>query len=453
MADIRAWIKERNDRWGDTWPIAQPAITQELNDYVKFRIIEYEFHSSQDSDYYIGDDDLWQDFRANFKTFTEETFVRCDRALICGLRKLLRRNGVWVRQEDRASASKALFEVLQMKIEDVAEHTWQDWTTEELRRIKDKEYFRSRALQRRIEKITGLPYSCSQTYQTSWLQRFLQEPQIQPIKSETVPQSNPQTPQTSQSNPQTPQIPQSKPQIPQIESDPQVESQSQIQRLQDQIKTLKDEAIQKDNIIESLHNQVKELKTALLQDSDSNSDDSGYDSSSSDFSDLNHEVARLKDQVSDIQGLLQQLLKKQEDQTKLNTAVPVKSNTVVPTKSNTAVPIKSNTAVPVKSNTAVPIKIKSIVQSPQDIESIVRVKPTLQPSPQSQSKGFVPRFPNQRSPDEKALLYNKGLCFKCCKSGHVGFNCDKKSVPLPNYLRTLAKTRTRGVSHFATNAA
>jgi hypothetical protein len=51
---------------------------------------------------------------------------------------------------------------------------------------------------------------------------------------------------------------------------------------------------------------------------------------------------------------------------------------------------------------------------------------------------FRPRFENQRSPEEKSLLYKRQLCMKCCQPGHIAPNCSvQKNAPFPAELKSI----------------
>jgi hypothetical protein len=51
---------------------------------------------------------------------------------------------------------------------------------------------------------------------------------------------------------------------------------------------------------------------------------------------------------------------------------------------------------------------------------------------------FRPRFENQRSPEERSLLYKRQLCMKCCQPGHIAPNCpEQKNVPFPTELKSI----------------
>jgi hypothetical protein len=51
---------------------------------------------------------------------------------------------------------------------------------------------------------------------------------------------------------------------------------------------------------------------------------------------------------------------------------------------------------------------------------------------------FRPRFENQRSPEERSLLYKRQLCMKCCQPGHIAPNCSTQmNVPFPADLKSI----------------
>jgi phage gpG-like protein len=59
---------------------------------------------------------------------------------------------------------------------------------------------------------------------------------------------------------------------------------------------------------------------------------------------------------------------------------------------------------------------------------------------------FRPRFENQRSSEERALLYERKLCMRCCQPGHISPNCSaQKNVPFPANLKSILQ-KPKGVS-------
>jgi phage gpG-like protein len=49
-----------------------------------------------------------------------------------------------------------------------------------------------------------------------------------------------------------------------------------------------------------------------------------------------------------------------------------------------------------------------------------------------------PRFENQRSPEERSLLYKRQLYMKCCQPGHIAPNCSaQKNAPFPAELKSI----------------
>jgi hypothetical protein len=61
---------------------------------------------------------------------------------------------------------------------------------------------------------------------------------------------------------------------------------------------------------------------------------------------------------------------------------------------------------------------------------------------------FRPRFENQRSGEERSLLYKLQRCMKCCQPGHIAPNCSTpKNVPFPAELKSmLQKTKDKEVN-------
>jgi hypothetical protein len=51
---------------------------------------------------------------------------------------------------------------------------------------------------------------------------------------------------------------------------------------------------------------------------------------------------------------------------------------------------------------------------------------------------FRPRFENQRSSEERSLLYKLQRCMKCCQPGHIAPNCSaQKNAPFPAELKSI----------------
>jgi len=71
MADIRNQINEGQKRWRSGIDIQSEGIDiNEINDFVKFKAKEYDYYNLQD-------EDLWEAYTDDFKTFIIRTFKDC----------------------------------------------------------------------------------------------------------------------------------------------------------------------------------------------------------------------------------------------------------------------------------------------------------------------------------------------------------------------------------------
>ena len=66
--------------------------TNDVNDYIKFKVIEY-------GHYNFLNDDIWEQYQEDFADFTEATFKACDRIALYNLQTLLHNQGVWVNKQ------------------------------------------------------------------------------------------------------------------------------------------------------------------------------------------------------------------------------------------------------------------------------------------------------------------------------------------------------------------
>ena len=55
----------------------------DVNNYIKFKILEYEYFK-------LMNNDLWEQYKEDFADFTEAIFKACNLTAICNLRTLLR---------------------------------------------------------------------------------------------------------------------------------------------------------------------------------------------------------------------------------------------------------------------------------------------------------------------------------------------------------------------------
>jgi hypothetical protein len=82
MADIRRQIDDGQKKWRQGPDLTS---TNNINDYVKFKTLEYVY-------YKFTNDDLWEQYKEDFADFTEAIFKTYKG--ICKLRILLRNQGV-----------------------------------------------------------------------------------------------------------------------------------------------------------------------------------------------------------------------------------------------------------------------------------------------------------------------------------------------------------------------
>jgi hypothetical protein len=120
MTTIEEQIKEGQKRWSEGINTQSEGVgKEEINEFVKFKLLEY-------GDCRLVDDDLWEVYQDDFKTFTTQTFKECNQISIRNLRQLLRVRGVWVRKHRNATVPESLFQTLQ-------EDDPTEWTETEIR--------------------------------------------------------------------------------------------------------------------------------------------------------------------------------------------------------------------------------------------------------------------------------------------------------------------------------
>jgi hypothetical protein len=128
MADIRRQIDEGQKKWRQ----GVDPTSIEVNDYVKFKTLEYAY-------YKFTNDDLWEQYKEDFTGFIEAIFKTCN---ICKLRILLRDQGVWVARNRQITTARSLYNTL-------CEEDPVEWSKEEiLEQIRAKGPFKSYKLNR-----------------------------------------------------------------------------------------------------------------------------------------------------------------------------------------------------------------------------------------------------------------------------------------------------------------
>jgi hypothetical protein len=120
MVNTRAQLDEGQKTWGRGIDAQSDGIdTEDIDNFIKFKILEYE-------DYDFKDDDLWDAYKDDFESFTLETFKECSQNNIRKLRALLRTRGVWVKKHRNTTVPESLFNTLQ-------EEEPEKWTESEIR--------------------------------------------------------------------------------------------------------------------------------------------------------------------------------------------------------------------------------------------------------------------------------------------------------------------------------
>ena len=79
---------------------------KDINEYLKFKLIEYEYLDFKDND-------LQEQFQADFTGFTEEILKNCNQPNIRKLRTFLRNRGVQVLKVKQTTVARSLYNTLQ----------------------------------------------------------------------------------------------------------------------------------------------------------------------------------------------------------------------------------------------------------------------------------------------------------------------------------------------------
>ena len=117
MANELAILEEGRKRWGSGILLGHDSTTvEDISEYVRYKTVEYRTTD-------LKDNDLWEVFQEDFTGFTTEIFKSCIPADIRNLRRLLRKNGVWVIKDRHVLVAQSLFNTLQ-------EEEPTAWTTE-----------------------------------------------------------------------------------------------------------------------------------------------------------------------------------------------------------------------------------------------------------------------------------------------------------------------------------
>ena len=79
--------------------------TETTNDFIKYKLEEYDEIGFRNFD-------LWDQFKDDFESFTEDTFKSANQTFVRKLRNQLRKYGVWVKKERQGNAAQALYQTL-----------------------------------------------------------------------------------------------------------------------------------------------------------------------------------------------------------------------------------------------------------------------------------------------------------------------------------------------------
>ena len=110
MANKLAILEEGQKRWGSGILLEHDSTTvEDISKYVRYKIVEYRITDLKDSDF-------WDVFQEDFTGFTTEIFKSCIPVDIWNLRRLLRKNGVWVIKDRHILVAQSLFNMLQEKV-------------------------------------------------------------------------------------------------------------------------------------------------------------------------------------------------------------------------------------------------------------------------------------------------------------------------------------------------
>jgi hypothetical protein len=106
MSQLHRQVKEGRKKWQDGIDAQDEQIDkEEINGFTEYKLLEYEAYKLQD-------DDLWEQFHDDFKTFSVESFKECNSTILRNLRHFLRVRGVWVKKDRRTTIPLSLFNTL-----------------------------------------------------------------------------------------------------------------------------------------------------------------------------------------------------------------------------------------------------------------------------------------------------------------------------------------------------
>ena len=93
MADISKQVSEGQKKWRQG---VDPTSTDNVNNYIQFKLLEYRYFKPTNND-------MWEQYKADFVDFTEATFKACSLITICNLQTLLCNHSVWVEKDKQVT--------------------------------------------------------------------------------------------------------------------------------------------------------------------------------------------------------------------------------------------------------------------------------------------------------------------------------------------------------------
>ena len=90
----------------------------DVNNYIKFKLLEYEY-------YKLMNDDLQEQYKEDFADFTEATFKACSIIPVHNLRTLFCDQGVQIKKDKRVTIARSLYNTL-------CEKDPTEWTKEQI---------------------------------------------------------------------------------------------------------------------------------------------------------------------------------------------------------------------------------------------------------------------------------------------------------------------------------
>ena len=105
MVDISKQVSEGQKKWSQG---ADLISINDINDYVKFKILEYRYYN-------FINNDMWEQYKEDFADFMEATFKTCKLIVIYNLQTLLCYQSVWVKKDKQVTIVQSLYNTIYKK--------------------------------------------------------------------------------------------------------------------------------------------------------------------------------------------------------------------------------------------------------------------------------------------------------------------------------------------------